>query len=280
MRTIGSNSSRSGRASPTPSRVQRRRRQARRQAEEELARSAEARAEADAFVAALQQQIADLQKGLSDRAEKPPTVPARQRNAFVDRAREASRPPLNETETRREIDAMLVASGWSVQDMRDFDLVHHSGVAVREMPLGTGRADYALHVDGKLVGAIEAKREGTTLSSVSVQSTKYTALTAEQQLRAWRAPLPLRYESNGAETWFANGLDPAPQRSRPVFSFHRPETVAAWMRDADAEPEAPSYRSRLRRMPAARRSWPAPALRSTRSTGMEGVARLPTSRER
>ncbi|MFC5066385.1 DEAD/DEAH box helicase family protein, partial [Actinomycetospora atypica] len=115
--------------------------------------------------------------------------------------------------------------------------------------LGTGRADYALHVDGKLVGAIEAKREGTTLSAVSVQSSKYMKLTSEQQLRAWRTPLPLRYESNGAETWFANGLDPAPQRSRRVFSFHRPETVAAWMTDAEAEPETPSYRSRLRHMP-------------------------------
>jgi type I restriction enzyme R subunit len=224
--------------------------EARRKAQEDLARAFDARSEADTLVAELTKQVEQLQADLATRVTAPPAVGARQRDAFVDRAREASRPPLTEAETRREIDATLAASGWVVQDMKDLDLVHHQGVAVREMPLGAGRADYALHVDGKLVGVVEAKREGTALSTVSVQSSGYTNLTPEQRLRAWRTPLPLRYESNGAETWFANGLDPAPRRSRAVFSFHRPETVAGWMADADAEPETPSYRARVRSMPA------------------------------
>ena len=36
------------------------------------------------------------------------------------------------------------------------------------------------------------------------------------------------YESTGVETRFTNGLDPEP-RSRPVFSFHKPETFAEWL---------------------------------------------------
>lgn len=38
-------------------------------------------------------------------------------------------------------------------------------------------------------------------------------------------PLPFCYESTGVETRFTNGLDPEP-RSRNVFAFHRPETLA------------------------------------------------------
>ena len=33
------------------------------------------------------------------------------------------------------------------------------GVAVREFPTSTGEVDYALFVDGKPVGVVEAKRE-------------------------------------------------------------------------------------------------------------------------
>src|SRR5207247_5949205 len=41
-------------------------------------------------------------------------------------------------------------------------------------------------------------------------------------------PLPFRYESTGVETRFTNQLDPEP-RSRRLFSFHRPETLAEWI---------------------------------------------------
>jgi type I restriction enzyme R subunit len=34
-----------------------------------------------------------------------------------------------------------------------------------------------------------------------------------------------------------------------VFSFHRPETLARWMREAEADEHAPTFRARLRRMP-------------------------------
>jgi type I restriction enzyme R subunit len=41
-------------------------------------------------------------------------------------------------------------------------------------------------------------------------------------------PLPFLYESTGVETQFTNGLDPEP-RSRGLFAFHRPETLAGWI---------------------------------------------------
>ena len=47
-------------------------------------------------------------------------------------------------------------------------------------------------------------------------------------LPAHHDPLPFLYESTGAETQFTNRLDPEP-RSRLVFSFHSPETLAKWL---------------------------------------------------
>lgn len=84
---------------------------------------------------------------------------------------------------------------------------------------------------------------------METQSARYAdTLTASQQVAAWRMPLPFRYESTAVETHFTNALDPAP-RARSVFSFHRPETLARWMREADAEPEAPTLRARLHSLP-------------------------------
>ena len=101
-----------------------------------------------------------------------------------------------------------------------------AGVAIREFPLtsGHGFADYLLYVDGKAAGVIEAKKAGVPLIGVEHQSERYVqGLPAT--LPAWRRPLPFAYESTGIETRFTNGLDPEP-RSRPVFAFHRPETLA------------------------------------------------------
>jgi type I restriction enzyme R subunit len=44
------------------------------------------------------------------------------------------------------------------------------GVAVRELPLKTGEADYVLYADGKVIGVVEAKPEGHTLTGVETQS--------------------------------------------------------------------------------------------------------------
>jgi len=124
---------------------------------------------------------------------------------------------------RERIDRLLEAAGWKVQDFGRLSLGASQGVAIREFPLLTGSADYLLVAGRKALGAVEAKPEGTTLSGVEPQSAKYSEGLPEVPA-AWRRPLPFLYESTGVETFFTNGLDPAP-RSRRVFSFHRPETL-------------------------------------------------------
>jgi type I restriction enzyme R subunit len=138
-----------------------------------------------------------------------------------------------EARARARIDAALEAAGWAVQDRKAVNLGAARGVAIREFPLrtGYGEADYLLFADGQAVGIVEAKPEGATLTGVEPQSEKYGA-GLPAQLDAPVQPLPFLYQSTGVETRFTNGLDPEP-RSRRVFAFHRPETLAGWL-DPDA----------------------------------------------
>ncbi len=160
-----------------------------------------------------------------------------------------STPLLPEQEARKKIDKMLAEAGWQVQSYKKMALRAAPGVAVCEYPLEGGlEADYLLFVDRRPVGVVEAKAEGTTLSGVESQAAQYcAALPPEWKARAWRDPLPFRYESTGVETYFANDLDPE-SRSRRVFAFHRPETLREWV-DAGGERPPVSLRGRLQQMP-------------------------------
>ena len=223
--------------------------QARAAAEAELARIREREAAMAASLAELQAQIAGLlQAGAVASGSAP--VQSGDAKSFVQQFRR--RPPLNEVQSRRVIDRQLIAAGWLVQDYADVNPLAGPGVAVREFHLARGFADYVLYVDGRIVGVIEAKREGTALIGVEQQTRKYAeGLRPEHQLAVWRRgePLPFRYEATGAETRFTNQLDPKP-RSREVFSFARPETIRTWMHEADASPAAPTFRARLLTLPA------------------------------
>lgn len=220
-------------------------------AAERAVREASARqGEAAALVASLEPAAQEAQRAAELR--KPGRVSAARREEFITRARRASHEPLNEVQTRAEIDRQLRAAGWMVQDENEINLFAATGVAVREVTLATGRADYLLYVDQRLVGVIEAKREGTAPRGVEAQLDRYlTGLTPAQKLSAWRRdePLPFGYVATGTETAFVNRLDPFP-RTREVFAFHQPATLARWMREADDDPAVPTLRARLRRMPA------------------------------
>ena len=167
--------------------------------------------------------------------------------------------PTPEQEARIAIDRMLAESGWLVQDVKSVNLYAGRGVAIREFPLerGFGFADYLLYVDGQAAGVVEAKPAGYTLTGVEIQSDKYKNGLPDA-LPAWFRPLPFCYQSTGIETRFTSNLDPDP-RSRPVFSFHRPDTLASWINDSTTEKKVAAereaywtpltYRARLRLMP-------------------------------
>ncbi len=141
------------------------------------------------------------------------------------------------------IDGKLVEAGWFVQDKDAIDFSVGQGIAVREYQTDVGPADYVLFVDRRAVGVIEAKPEdwGHKITTVEEQSAGYAA--AKLKWVNNNAPLPFVYESTGIITRFTDGRDPKP-RSREVFTFHRPETMAEWL----SKPE--SLRARLHDIPA------------------------------
>ena len=169
-----------------------------------------------------------------------------------------------EAKARVEIDEMLAAAGWVVQDAARANLRAAQGVAVREFVLKPphGRVDYLLFVDGKAVGVIEAKTEGQTLTGVEWQSAKYvdglpeeipTALEARSRSPTNRPASRRASRTRSTRT----------HASREVFWFHRPETLAGWilrpLRDlrGDASPPPPAHAGARPDGPlAARRTTP------------------------
>ncbi len=142
---------------------------------------------------------------------------------------------------RDKIDALLEAAGWVIQSKAKIDFSAGLGVAVREYQTDAGPADYVLFINRKPVGIIEAKREeeGVNLTMVEEQSVRY----ANAKLKYLNnEPLVYVYETTGTVTHFTDYSDPKP-RSRAVFAFHKPETIAEWIRNGR------SLRNRLQDFP-------------------------------
>lgn len=159
-----------------------------------------------------------------------------------------------EARARKLIDAQLTQAGWVVQDKKDLNLFAAQGVGVREVVMkpGHGRVDYLLYVDKAVVGVIEAKPVGTPLSGVEWQSAMYAdGLPADVRIAAKTRDgrLPFVFEASGVETHFANGFDPEP-RARLIFNVPRPETLARQLRDAETNPNYPTWRAKVRKLPA------------------------------
>lgn len=143
---------------------------------------------------------------------------------------------------RDKIDLMLKEAGWAVQSKNEVDLFASKGVALREFKLDVGYADYALFVDRKLVGIIEAKKadEGHKLTVAEDQSVTYAKA---KQKYFNNDLLPFVFESTGEITRFRDLRDPKP-RGRNLFWFYKPETLAEWLQ------KDKSLRGRLLDIPA------------------------------
>ena len=128
-----------------------------------------------------------------------------------------------EKRARRNIDKMLEAAGWQIQDYAERDTDAAMDVAVREYRLRANqRADYLLFIGGVAVGVIEAKPEGTTLSGALEQAQRYRASLPDDLPN--RTRFFFSYASTGIETYFRDIRDPD-SRSRQVFTFHTPQAL-------------------------------------------------------
>ena len=129
-----------------------------------------------------------------------------------------------EEKARCVIDDKLCQSGWVIQDLKRLNLTASLGVAVREFPTSTGEVDYALFVDGKPVGVVEAKQSqaGQSITDVEVQSGRYANSTFKWVKNDYT--IRFAYEATDKLIRFTDYKD-IKYRSRTVFSFHLPETL-------------------------------------------------------
>ena len=148
-----------------------------------------------------------------------------------------------EEKARLIIDKKLAESGWTLQDYKgEFNPTASLGVAVREFPTSSGPADYMLFVDKKPVGVVEAKKsdEGQNITASEVQSLRYANSSLKWQIPGH--PIRFVYEATDILTRFTDYTD-TNERSREVFSFHRPETLLALSKDES------TLRNRLKKFP-------------------------------
>lgn len=152
-----------------------------------------------------------------------------------------------EQKARESIDRRLVQAGWVIQDYRQLNPMASFGVAVREFPTSSGPVDYALFVDGKPVGIVEAKRDDNAegLTEAEGQSARY----AKSHFLHCNIVYQIRfaYEATGKVTRFTDYAD-ADYSSREVFSFHRPETLNALL--TAQQKGYDTLRNNMKRFPA------------------------------
>lgn len=137
-----------------------------------------------------------------------------------------------EEQARLVIDGKLEQSGWTIQDMSKLNLTASLGVAVREFPTSTGPVDYALFVEGKPVGVVEAKKTelGEKITTVEEQSSRYANSTFKWVQQDYE--IRFAYEATDKLIRFTDYKD-VKYRSRTVFSFFRPETLKSLLSAPD-----------------------------------------------
>ncbi|MFF7855165.1 DEAD/DEAH box helicase family protein [Streptomyces sp. NPDC007904] len=157
------------------------------------------------------------------------------------RASLKARSALLEAEWR--VADLLTEAGWTVRD--DSETPHElpvRGVAVRStvQPDRAAGLDYVLRVDGQPVGTVVVRPRSEDLRAAMARTREAgTPSTASAERR-----MPYTYATDGVQVVFRNGDDPEP-RPREVFTFHQPDTVARWLREAATDPQAPTFQGRL-----------------------------------
>jgi type I restriction enzyme R subunit len=136
-------------------------------------------------------------------------------------------PHESEFQTRkRRIDARLQAMtpAWQIIRYRpDLDRSRLHGVAVEEFPTDNGPADYALFVQGQLLGLIEAKKVALDPYNVLEQAKRYAR--GVRGAGRWDGyGVPFLYASNGETVWYLDVRGDRPT-SRRLANFHSADAL-------------------------------------------------------
>ncbi|HEY3318935.1 MAG TPA: type I restriction-modification enzyme R subunit C-terminal domain-containing protein [Planctomycetota bacterium] len=157
-------------------------------------------------------------------------------------------PIESEAETRkRRVDTRLKALGWTVAPFApNRTYARH---AVEEYPTQNGPADYALVVNGRVLGIIEAKRLTLGPQNVLTQAERYSRGFSDSSLNFSGLRVPFLYSTNGEVLWFRDARDDR-NLSRRISTFHTPDALDEMMQrdfqSACARLATPNNHPRLR----------------------------------
>src|SRR5438552_3306355 len=120
-----------------------------------------------------------------------------------------------EWQTRQQrIDRRLAEQGWTIVPYRaGAKAGFYRRHAVTEYPTDAGPADYALFVDGRPVGVIEAKKVALAPQNVLEQASRYARAFPGTAFNADGYRVPFLYATNGEGIWFRD-VTRARSRSR------------------------------------------------------------------
>ena len=142
-----------------------------------------------------------------------------------------------EWKTRRErIDPKLQASGWKIVSFDAHEnIANLSRHAITEFPTDNGPADYALCLQGSIVGIIEAKKLSLGPQNVLTQAERYARGLPSGAFNFNGLRAPFLYSTNGEIIWF-NDVRYQASRSRQVADFQTPAALREMLaRDFDTE---------------------------------------------
>lgn len=142
--------------------------------------------------------------------------------------------PREESEWRTRklrIDPRLDALGWAKADGVSESKPHRT----EEHATDNGPADYALWLDRRVVGLIEAKRVTLGPQNVLTQAERYARGLGGSSFNFGGLRTPFLYSTNGEVVWFHDVRHPL-NRSRRVAEVHTPAALAEMLgHDFEAE---------------------------------------------
>src|SRR5262245_18025944 len=132
----------------------------------------------------------------------------------------------SEKQTRkRRIDPQLRDRGWAIAPYDPArPLSWYQNCAIEEFPTANGPADYALCVDGAILGVIEAKKVTLGPQNVLTQAQRYSRGLVNSPMNFDGHRGPFLYSTNGEVIWFQDARHQL-NRSRKVIQFHTPDAL-------------------------------------------------------
>ena len=141
-----------------------------------------------------------------------------------------------EAVTRRErINKALSSNGWIIASYRNnLQTNQLNNHAVEEYPVATGRADYALFVDGLFLGVIEAKKIAVGSQAALEQAKRYSKGVFDG-VGNWRGyRVPFLFSSNGELVYYLD-IRAKSNIARQITTFHTPSALAEFFKRDDQD---------------------------------------------